>query len=876
MTKLCPMAWAILLVAACSLQGAPEWRNILKQDEAWYGSDEAREVARTIMAYQDATGGWAKNTDMTVPPPPDYFATRRAEHRPTIDNGATTTQLRFLARVAQGAVDEEVVAAVRRGLRYLLEARYPSGGWPQFYPLRPGYYTHITYNDNAMISVLEVLRDARAGQAEWAGLVDAEMADDIEEALYKGVACILATQVVVDGELTVWCAQHDAETLAPAPARKFEPISLSGAESVGVVRFLMQLPNPSARTVRAIEAAIKWFEATAIPGRRVERADGDQRLVADAKKDAWARFYEIGTNRPIFAGRDAVIHYDLSEVESERRAGYAYYGDWAMDLIQKEYPAWRRRLARRSEQPVLFIAGDSTAADKPRLTDPERGWGQALREFLLPGWHVDNRALNGRSTKSFIDEGHWAKLVADLRRDDWVIIQFGHNDEKIKSPERYADPHGAYRDNLMRFVGDVRERGAHPILATSVARRKWNEAGTELAPTHGDYPAVVRAVAAELDVPLLEMEQRTTELERSRGVEGSKALHLWYAAGELPTRPDGVSDDTHYSPVGARAVAKLAIEEMKNLDLPIAAGFADAVVATDGSGDFTAIEAAIYGARQARAEPGDAPRWIILVKPGVYRERVYVQQERGNIALIGENPVTTTLVEGIHANMTGPDGRKIGTFRTPTLHIDGPGFIVENLTIANDAGPVGQALALRVDADRVVFRNCRFLGWQDTILVNRGRHYFADCYVEGHVDFIFGAANAVFDRTHIHCVGNGYITAASTPWDQGHGLTFLDCVITGAEGVETYLGRPWRAHAATTFVRTEMSAVVRAEGWHNWNQPEREETSRYVELASRGPGANNAARVAWAQTLDNAEPVWTAGAILGGVDDWRIPSPIAR
>ncbi len=301
----------------------------------------------------------------------------------------------------------------------------------------------------------------------------------------------------------------------------------------------------------------------------------------------------------------------------------------------------------------------------------------------------------------------------------------------------------------------------------------------------------------------------------------------------------------------------------------------DAIVALDGSGDYTSIEKAIYGADQKRAEPGPAQRWVILVKPGAYRERVYVQQERGNIALIGEDPATTILVEGIHANMTGPDGKKIGTFRTPTLHIDGPGFIVENLTIANDAGAVGQALALRVDSDRVVFRNCRFLGWQDTILVNRGRHYFADCYVEGHVDFIFGAANAVFDRTHIHCVGNGYITAASTPWNQPHGLTFLDCRITGAPDVQTYLGRPWRAHAQTAFVRTEMNEVVRAEGWHNWSQPERELTSRYLEVASRGPGANNNARVPWARAIADDVGEWSAASILRGDDGWEIPPPLA-
>ncbi|WP_221029277.1 pectate lyase [Actomonas aquatica] len=559
-------------VALASLSAAPSWRSILKQPADWYGSAEALAVGQAVIAYQNETGGWPKNTDMTAPPSAEFLARSAKEKAPTIDNGGTTTQIRLLARIAQATGDEHLTVAVRRGLRYLLDAQYDNGGWPQFYPLRKGYYSHITYNDNAMVNVLEILRDAAAGEEVWAGLVDEAMRAEMRQAVERGLACILATQVRVDGRLTVWCAQHDENTLEPAPARKFEPASLSGAESVGIVRFLMSVEQPSPQLVTAVKAAVAWFEATALPGKRAERSKEDQVLLDDPKSDTWARFYELGTDRPIFLGRDAVVHYDLTEVEHERRTGYGYYGSWAQDLIGKEYLAWLRQLARQSEHPVLFIAGDSTAADKPRLTDPERGWGQALREIVKPGWHVDNRALNGRSTKSFIDEGRWDELLADLRAGDWVIIQFGHNDEKVNSPDRYTDPApgGTYRANLTRFVHEVRARGAHPVLAPSVARRKWNDAGTDLVPTHGDYPDAVRAVAAAEGVPLLEMEERTTALERSLGLEDSKALHLWYDEGALPTRPAGVQDDTHYSPMGARRVAILVAEELRRLELPIA------------------------------------------------------------------------------------------------------------------------------------------------------------------------------------------------------------------------------------------------------------------------------------------------------------------
>lgn len=293
----------------------------------------------------------------------------------------------------------------------------------------------------------------------------------------------------------------------------------------------------------------------------------------------------------------------------------------------------------------------------------------------------------------------------------------------------------------------------------------------------------------------------------------------------------------------------------------------NAVVALDGSGDFTSVQEAISRAPM-RTGTGD-PRWVIHVRPGVYRERIYVQRERGNILVRGEDAATTTVVFGLHANLMGEDGKPIGTFRTPTVQIDGDGMAWENITFANDAGPVGQALALRADGDRLAFRKCRFLGWQDTILVNRGRHFFEDCYIEGHVDFIFGAATAYFSRCHIHVLRDGYITAASTPQGTAHGFVFADGRITGAEGARAYLGRPWRDHARTVFLRTEMAEHVRPEGWHNWNKPHAEQTTSYAEFGSTGAGASPATRVPWARILTEAEAAaLTPQAVLGGGDGW--------
>lgn len=294
---------------------------------------------------------------------------------------------------------------------------------------------------------------------------------------------------------------------------------------------------------------------------------------------------------------------------------------------------------------------------------------------------------------------------------------------------------------------------------------------------------------------------------------------------------------------------------------------ADVTVAADGSGHYTSLQEAISSAPM-KTDPA-TPRWVIFVKAGTYNERIYVQRERGNIHILGEDATKTIVAYHLNANLPGEDGKPIGTFRTPTVQVDGDGMLWENITLANTAGPVGQALALRADGDRLEFRKVRFLGWQDTLLVNRGRHYFEDCYIEGHVDFIFGAATAFFNRCHIHVLRNGYITAASTPKEQDHGYVFADCRITGEAGVKTYLGRPWRDFAKTIFLRTEMSAAVHPAGWHNWDKPAAELTTFYAEFGSTGPGANAAARVPWTRPLSAEHAAGlTPRAVLGGTDGW--------
>ncbi|TWT30193.1 Pectic acid lyase [Posidoniimonas corsicana] len=354
--------WGFLVVVALVLSFAVapssavavSWRGVLRQPDDWYASKEAVRIAGNVLAYQHPTGGWPKNIDKARPLSAEALEEVRRQapsRQPIIDNGATHTEIRYLARVYAATGREELREAALRGVDYLLEAQYPGGGWPMMHPPRRGYYTHITYNDGAMVGVLRTLRDASHGEGDWA-FVDDQRRARAADAVQRGVEAILQTQIEVDGKLTAWCAQHDEHTLAPAKARSYELPSISGQESVGVVEFLMGIPDPSPEVVRAVEAAVDWFERSKVEGVRVEYRRGadvpggrDRVLVEDASAPAlWARFYDIETNEPMFVGRDGVVKQDYNAIERERRLGYSYLGPYADRLLARSYPRWRQRI----------------------------------------------------------------------------------------------------------------------------------------------------------------------------------------------------------------------------------------------------------------------------------------------------------------------------------------------------------------------------------------------------------------------------------------------------------------------------------------------------------------------------------------------------
>ncbi|HEY5392472.1 MAG TPA: pectinesterase family protein [Hanamia sp.] len=291
----------------------------------------------------------------------------------------------------------------------------------------------------------------------------------------------------------------------------------------------------------------------------------------------------------------------------------------------------------------------------------------------------------------------------------------------------------------------------------------------------------------------------------------------------------------------------------------------DFVVAKDGSGNFTTIQAAIEA---SKAFPYDRIR--IFIKNGVYHEKVFIPSWNTKISLIGENKDSTIIsYDGYFKKI---DKGRNSTFYTSTLLVQGNDFHAENLTIENTSGPVGQAVALSVEADRCSFSNCKFLGNQDTLYLagENDRQYFVDCYIEGTTDFIFGEATALFEKCTIKCKADSYITAASTPEGVSYGFVFKDCTIDAAAGINNvYLGRPWRKYAKVVYINCQMGDFIKPEGWSNWQGTDSFKTAYYAESSSTGAGAGKDRRVSWSHQLTQKEAGnYTMKNIFSGINSW--------
>jgi Pectin methylesterase len=515
---------------------------------------------------------------------------------------------------------------------------------------------------------------------------------------------------------------------------------------------------------------------------------------------------------------------------------------------------------------TIFMIGDSTMANKNiEGGNPERGWGHILPQFFTDEVHIDNHAVNGRSSKSFIDEGRWEAVINKVKPGDYLFIQFGHNDQK-KEEARYTAPGTTFDANLEKFITETLNKGGKPVLFTSIVRRHFDE-NEKLIDSHGDYLTATRNVADKLGIPFIDLNKLTHKWVEELGDEASKRYFMWVEPNTIPAISAGRQDNTHLNIQGAKVVASMAVKAMKE-QLPALQSYIrnqDFVVAKDGSGDFFTIREAIMNVPDYRS----GGRTRILIRNGTYKEKLIIPESKINVSLIGEGEVIITYDD--FAQKKNVFGENKSTSGSATCYLYGNNLYVENITFQNTSGPVGQAVAAFVAGDRAVFRNCRFIGFQDTLYTYgmESRQYYEDCYVEGTVDFIFGWSTAVFNRCTINSKGNGYITAPATPEGKKYGYAFFDCSITANAGVDkVYLSRPWRDYAKAVFIRCNLGDHILPEGWNNWNKKDAEKTVFYAEYQNTGKGANPKARASFASQLRSLNG-YTIEEIMGGLDGWN-------
>lgn len=352
--------------------GGTSARSIpVDRDPTWYRTPEALHIAENVVSFQTPAGGWSKNLDFSGPlrargqgyapdnvsrhlGPADFDAPAEPawNYVGTLDNDATTTQLRFLAQVCAQLPERQAARyrkAFLRGIQYLLNAQYPNGGWPQVWPLEGGYHDAITFNDNAVTQAAAVLTQVAAHRFPWVCQQDRDLCARANAAVSRSVHLILEAQIPVDGRLTAWAQQHDPLTLAPVAGRNYEPAALSTGESANLMLYLMSMPEPSPEVRTAIDSAAAWLQSVAIQGYiwSHDRQDPAGRIL-EASADAaplWPRYISLSTGKPIFGDRDKTIHDTVTELSAERRNGYAWYSSGPQSALNA-YARWREQYSR--------------------------------------------------------------------------------------------------------------------------------------------------------------------------------------------------------------------------------------------------------------------------------------------------------------------------------------------------------------------------------------------------------------------------------------------------------------------------------------------------------------------------------------------------
>ena len=500
------------------------------EKEDFYKTEEARRIGDQVLLYQRVTGGWPKNINMSRPLTDEerVQVLRDKERRDdsTTDNGATNMQMLYLAKLYQATQVERYKEGVLKAVEYLLSGQYENGGWPQFWPEMHGYQMHITYNDDAMVNTMNLLRAVAQQKDPYQGLADEALRQRCMKAFDKGLECILKTQMHnKEGRLTVWCQQHYRDNYEPAPARAYELPSYCSMESASITKLLMSLPNPDERVKQAVHAAMAWFDKYKLTGLRIQRTgpwasmDGDTKLVEDADAEPiWGRYYDLKYCEPYVCDRDGLPRRRLEDIGHERRNGYAWFGSRPAEL----YPTYDKWADRYDPQHKVTVSLKTKGANENSLIDMFRQPQKDLNDFdavVKAGERIQDAIEKAplkpvRPFKIFIRKGlYQQKVIIDRPnivlvgedRDSTCIVLAETEDTRIVK-EYHGQPvhHGVV----------VLQEGADDCVISGLTI--YNNYGTVVEPGNTKHQMAVYGRGT-----------RTIVINSNIWADGNDALSLW-------------------------------------------------------------------------------------------------------------------------------------------------------------------------------------------------------------------------------------------------------------------------------------------------------------------------------------------------------------
>ena len=519
----------LLLTTLTATAQRGRYNPVRETDPEFFKTDKARRIGDQLLLFQRVTGGWPKNIDMARQLTDEERAAishdKNRRDDSTTDNGATNMQTEYLARLYKATDDKRYAEAFRLAVGYLLSGQYKNGGWPQFWPDPQGYQKHITFNDNAMVNTMRLLRDVAQQNDPFDAkqLTTKTMRRQAQEAFDRGVECILKTQITTDGRLTVWCQQHDRETYAPAKARAYELPSYSSQESAAIVRLLMELPSPEERVKRAVHAAMAWFDRYKLTGLRVIRnwdsPDRDTHLVSDPQgKPLWGRFYDLKYCEPYVCDRDGLPRRRLEQIGPERRNGYSWYGSAPADLYPL-YEAWATKYDPAGKVSISLL---TKGANETGLIDMLRAPQKDMADFdaiVAPGDRIQTAIEQAPATpakpyKIFIRKGTYEQKVI-IDRPNIVLVGEQRDSTIIRLAETAATR--TVKEYHGREVGNgviVLQEGADDCVISGLT--VYNNYGTAIEPGNTTHQMAVFGRAT-----------RTIILNSNIMADGNDALSLW-------------------------------------------------------------------------------------------------------------------------------------------------------------------------------------------------------------------------------------------------------------------------------------------------------------------------------------------------------------